>query len=873
MIKFKSKGFQKALSLSLLGLMTVGTVLQNTNITASAHNAYFLAVTIDEGNFRYVPTVVYEENDWFANSHRETELGDFTEKTVNKDSTVNSFNVPIIRYTSSSDGSLLAMTDSEMETEYKTLITGGDGDKGLAFSFPGLHSRGFAVDKRHANGTDEQMAGFMSEYLVGSLNDTIAWVTNKAGGYKNYDSNTLKAFCADLSNKANTVMRNGGIQSIVLGSSSFTLSKPSGDTDLKKAGVVEGKTTIDDYVKIATVVAGKSEEKIALAKVNKGYQDRTDIPEDYKKALKEYRDPEFLNWQYIVLQANHSADVKKITFSSVNEIVKPGAFEVAVSNLMAGLLAGLRDLLGLYPMQDVMLNGGARDVDYYYGVMPKSWMNSSALLNVVCQIIAWSIMGFAFIKMLFKRQLSTMNIGERVSLMEGVKDLILTAFLLAGFYVIYHTMIRVNYALVDVFEASSYFSDSIGTTTNTLSGGTLSAIIINVAFFFINAYYNVAYVLRAFTVAMLYGLAPLAIVTISFGGKYKSIFSSFMKELVANIFMQTINAMCIAFFTSVTSTSQMRVFELFTVLLAFVPLNNFIRQNIAGLPSGITEQASGMVGLARGIGTATLSGLSGGKSRNGGGSGANSSGGNGINPNISRNLGNNTPVGSSPLSKAKDMLNGNTQKSFPGESSTSATQEMDNQISARHVGSTGLKSHLPSAKDFGKGAFNAGMAIANAGAMIGSVAIGDKRGSEEFAKNFSNNVGGIRNSMLSSLSSPELKNAGGKDLYEGTDYSYMIMDDEEGNFNDSSLNDTEYEDNYQEMRNCFLGEGDYAEGGSKEHLRDKGINYYNSQGINDVIKGKNGKTTVKYSNDVYKNRNWKPSDVINVAKYDPSKAK
>lgn len=870
MVKQNFKGFKKALTLGLICIMTMSIFISNSVINSSAHNAYFLSVTIDENNFKYMPTIVFEENDWVANNHRETDIGDFTSSTVESNGSVKRFVVPEITY----DGSN-KMSETDIKTAYENIIKFGDGDKGLAFTFPGLHSRGFAVERRHANGTDEEMAFFVSDYLVGGLNDTISWMVGKAGGYKNFTSQEMKLFSASLANRADEVVSRGaGSKTVKLGSSTFTIKKA---TDVKKAQPVEGRTQLGDYV---SIVAPDGEEKYALAKVNKGYQQRNDISDEYKAGLLKYKDPQYLNWQYIVLQANYSADVNNITFSSVNDIVKPGTLEVAISQFFSAVLGGLRNFLGLYPMDDVLLNGGTRDAGYYYGVMPNGWMNSANLLNFICQIIAWLIMGFAFVRMLYKRQLSTMNIGERVSLMEGIKDIFITCFLLAGFGLVFHTMLRLNYALVDIFEASSEFSTSIGTANN-ISAGIFASIIINFAFFFINAYFNVAYVLRGFTVAMLYALAPLAIVTISFGGKYKSIFSNFSKELIANVFLQTFHAMCVAFFTSITSTNQLRTFELLTVLMAFIPLTNFVRQNILGLPGGIVDQASGIVSMGAGLGMGAM-GIGGklsskAKSGSGGGGGNSSSNiGTGINPNISRNINSNAPTSNSSLGSMRDSVAGTPQMSnsnLKGKDGLTSKGLSDgkNPIStsgtSKHVGSaggTGLRGIASAGGNLAKG-------IASAGASIGFGAIGDKRRMEQFAGMGADGIGGVKSSMQSAFSTPELEDGGIKDLYSDHEGMTMVMDDNKGQFNNSDFNGSDYESNFKEMSECFLGEGVYGNDGEKSQYRDEALRYYKSQGIQGVGRKNNGNTVIAFSKEMANRRNFSLKDVANVAMFDTEK--
>ena len=97
-------------------------------------------------------------------------------------------------------------------------------------------------------------------------------------------------------------------------------------------------------------------------------------------------------------------------------------------------IGGLRLLLGLYPLNEVFFNTGSRSFTYYYGVMPKGWMSSARLLNFVCLILAFTVVGFALVKLIAKKQLSTINVSERVSLLEGFKNIFVAVFSLIILY-------------------------------------------------------------------------------------------------------------------------------------------------------------------------------------------------------------------------------------------------------------------------------------------------------------------------------------------------------------------------------------------------------------------------------------------------------
>lgn len=841
MKKIKKRDFFKSLILIFLSFLSFIGLFRVSSINTYAHNAYFISITIDEGKLEYVPTVIFDENGFFANFHRENDVGDFTSMTVNNDGTVKDFTVPKITYFGDN-----AMSEDDIEKKYKEIIIDINVNA-LAFSFPGIHSN-LKNLKRHANDKDEEIAYFISERLVASLNDTLAWMMNVSGTKEKITPEQFKQISVDLANSVNSVARGTlATNTVTLGSETFTIRKLN---DSEKNLIEENdKVTINDYVYISS---SSGQSNIALVKVNKGYQNREDISTEYKKALKKKKDPEYLNWQYIVLQGNYQADVKGVTYSNISEITKPNGFELFIVGLIDGTIGGLRLLLGLYPLNEVFFNTGSRSFTYYYGVMPKGWMSSARLLNFVCLILAFTVVGFALVKLIAKKQLSTINVSERVSLLEGFKNIFVAVFSLASFYILFHSLIRLNYYLVNIFKASSEFSQYIGNSA--YMNATLGAALISVAFFIITAYYNIAYVLRAFTIAGLYGIAPLAIVSIAFGGKYKTTFTNYMNILIGNIFMQSIQVIAVSLFTSISATNSLKTFELLTILMAFIPFTNMIRQNIFGLSGGITDQASSILSAGRnlvgGVVSGAVGGIVGGKIAAKGGSMGGNSGGSSSDGSIQSSA--NTPMSSSKIGKIKDAMNGTPQ--------TKGNDTIES--GSRNLGSRKAKM----AAETGKALFNVGAGLMNAGAIVGSTATGDFSGVMNASKNIRNNSQSIVNhgkNIRSAFKNPELKEAGVKELYQGKENSTAIMDDNNGMFNDDELRMTDYNVNFKNMRDAFLGEGDFKSGGSREADRDNLIAFYKSKGINDIKKMDN-KTVVNFSNKLYNNRNFNLKDILNL---------
>lgn len=915
MHKLKKGKVSKALSLGLIGILSMGLIMSNTSLTSSAHNTYFLGITIDQssGNFKYVPTVVYEENgNMSADNHREAQIGDFS---------------PVVSGTKYKDFDLPYVEDASSDPDkakeaYKGFVDDGNGDKGLQFTFPGLHGRDAFVPKVNANGLDQDVANFMAENLVGDLNQSISFVVNNSSirTAKSYSADKYKRMVIDLANSAQKAYSSGS-SSFSVDGTTFSVTR---GTDANSKAIDETYCEPKDYVVIkapnGTIIS-------SLYHANKGYQtNRDDISKKYKDSMKgdsekKWRVSDELNWKMIILQGNYLSDVKQITFASVNEIVKPSDVALVIGEFFGGMLSGLRNLLGLYPLNDIFLNTGGRNTGYYYGLMPKTWMTSAMLLHVVCQTIAWSVMGFAIIKILLKRQLQTMNIGERVSLMEGLKDLIVTGFTLGAFALIFNILARTNYALVGLFASSTSFSEQIGQTT-TMSTGLFATIIINFAFFVITAYFNFMYVLRAFTLALLYGIAPIAIVCISFGGKYKQIFSTYTKELIANIFLQSFHAVCVSLFTNITSTTQLRTFELFGVLVAFIPLTKMLRQSILGLPGGITDEAKSATNMAVGGATAIAGGIAGGIGSRFGGSNSSSSnnsssyGGNGnkgiVNNRIQDAINSKAPVkeekanmlskganylknsvtGSTAEARNKTTSNKDLMGAMNSENNLSGVNTANNsKVLAKNGGFGSSKSPL-SVKSLGasayrqmggasgiaKGIAKASMAVGQVGLAVGGGAIGDSNISSTMLKNASRNISGATSYGNESTEGSNSFNDtadshGGKELYNSGESSTIVYDtDESGTFNNPDLADSDYGQNFKEMYQAFSGTGDYAQGNSKASYRKDAVNYYKSQGYQGIGYYNKGEgMAVKINKDVMQKKGY--DFRANPIPYNPTKFK
>jgi len=648
-LKKKRQGFFKPLSKIMLGLMTFATL--SAPIQAFAHNAYFLGITVDTGSNRYMGTVAYDDNSMIANNHKEAQIAGFYDSSILNDS----FSLPAVDTSKMGDDAKKRYTDTSK-------VSSGDGDKAMIYTFPAVHSRalvgGTATD---ATSKDMDRAYWVNDTLVSSFNDALTFVMSNSdySTTANTSSDSKTKTFMDLAVSLAQKGKSGG--SFSFSNKTFTVTK---GFDKPANGLKS-----DDYVQIS---ADGVKATPFIYRVQKGYytgQELNNNSDEYKGNKIVGKDVEYLTWKHIVLQGNYNYEVSGTSYSQVTKILKPDKFSQAISDLLNTILGTIRSALGLYTFQELMLNQGVRSSSFFYGIMPNSWYNSAQTLHFVCQVIAWSLIIGALVKLLIQRNIASINTSMRVNLMEGVQNIILTGFLLSLIVPLFHILASLNMRLVAVFANASLYSDVFGVSVGS-SGALIGGIILNIMYFLIMCYFNFVYIVRGITVALLYGTAPLFVCSIAFGGKYKQLFGSFCKELVTNIYMQTFHAICLAFFATVSIGGSARGIESIVLIFSFIPLTQFFRTNLMGLSGDMGDKLAGNAlstgaSMATGFMMGSSMGGKQGKASTGAGAGAGASG--------AKTQGSNASAGGNLQNKSSDQLRNRAEaKSSNGSATTTA---------------------------------------------------------------------------------------------------------------------------------------------------------------------------------------------------------
>ena len=578
-----------------------------------ANDAYFLAVTIDDASNCYRGEIINET----GGDHREVNVAGFSKYFTNEHKMDSSKKLP---NTPSDD-------TTDMTTYYGVDATGTNSH--MYFTFPPIHSVGFLLERVDASDKDLALAQRVVDYPLAGLNDAISFIITNTGWKKNESKESIRDIGMHLGNYDTSFTVNGKTVTAKYPHHNETISQAK---DISNIGI-----TKDDWMQL-TVDGNTRNTQFFVYQCNKGYYyaDATTAKSDplyymsssrysrYTEKLANSNEPKKMTWRMLVLQGNFNYD-NGTSYSSITNISAPSEFESLLTSLMNAIVNQIRTFLGLYSLDELMTNNGQRDSLYNLGMFPNTWTDSAILVHIICQMIAWALIGFSIVKMLWKKQLSTMNVSEKISLQEGIKNLILCGMLLGSFTLVFNFLARLNYRLVDLFTAST---TSVNMSTAAGASSSFGGVLVSFLVLGLTIYFNFYYIVRAVQLAILYGIAPLCIYTLSLGGKVAGTFTTFMKELLGNLFTQSIHALCIAFFSNVFISGNTRAFEQIVIMYSFIPIGNFIRKKVFGLEDGVAGQATQ---LAQGAVSSIGAGIAGKASDklNGSKSGGGKSGGSG----------------------------------------------------------------------------------------------------------------------------------------------------------------------------------------------------------------------------------------------------
>lgn len=441
----------------------------------------------------------------------------------------------------------------------------------MAFSFPSKEEttgKMFSREKNNATDLDAERAYAINNSLITSLNQILLMI-NDGQRFKDLESLKTATNAIIVASNANTVTHNGW--------------------------------TINTYPGNDTMV------------VSKGNQSET-----FQYRMAKYADnAEYITVGMMAAQGYYSMTAKNITTANISEEKKPGFIEKNLSELVMNVFNGLRSKLGLYSIDELVFNNGPRMAyGYSHGIMKTSWMDTAVAFHLVFQVLAWIALAFSIIKIMFDKTLSTFSVFQQISIVNSVKNIIITGFLLTASFLLLQALLILNDKVVGIFSETSGSFTALGGSA--ADNGTLASAFLSIYYFIITIYLNFVYIMRGLTTAVLIASAPLFIVSIAFSSKGSKMFSTWSRELIANIFIQSIHA----FVLGMLLTIQVGAggIEMMVISLALIPITKLFKGMIVGESGGLMGEVAGGA-MASGAGIAAGALASKGKGKGGAPSG------------------------------------------------------------------------------------------------------------------------------------------------------------------------------------------------------------------------------------------------------------
>lgn len=340
-----------------------------------------------------------------------------------------------------------------------------------------------------------------------------------------------------------------------------------------------------DYVKITKISSG--ETRIFQYRMAKGYVDvgRGINPKELGLSkIDSSDDASYIHWGTLAVEAfvNYGSDEKlQVTANDVYS-GKVGSIEKAIADLLGGFASWVANALGLWNFDEIIFNAGIRGTSTYVGgVFPTSWQPIIWGFFFVSEVVALGILLFAIIYNVGKKVMSTIDPVARASAIEQIKYLFIVALILGLL------PLAIPIFLNLAKELTGFFHDILGGKTAeekfsgfAASGGGLGSVLTYLLYLGALVYFNVFYVFRSLSVAMLIMLAPIFVALMAINENKRYMTVTWFKEFCSQLFIQPVQAFMLCVILLVPPSGR----RIETIIMAYVmiPLTNSLRQLFFG---------------------------------------------------------------------------------------------------------------------------------------------------------------------------------------------------------------------------------------------------------------------------------------------------
>lgn len=448
----------------------------------------------------------------------------------------------------------------------------------------------FPRASNNADSTDKKVAERVGSELVAGLNGAMTLVVKESGyEWPTDQQERVKAFF-ELTAALGNIKE--GDNSFKFNNVQFTAKVASGDTWV-------------EFYKNGTKIGDKYKYKI---NVYWNIMENGEHSDYQQRAHGDDKDSSLgsITWNQVVYYGNASYIAEGRTSSNQaygladgNE--KPDLFERLLADVITNVINVIREWFKLESIEGLML--GKTDFYTWNGIAPVEWLKASSVIFWIMQVIAWIVLLGAVVKLFTSNLINTMNLSTRARLLEGVSDILIAALLLAMVFPVFELLVTFNTQLIDILRDltvtnETLLADKGGTMRAFIySKGGLAGALTAIFYLFMEIYFNAVFILRGFTVCLLFGLAPAFIVCYAFGGRWKSLTFGYVKQVIGNIYIGTFYAIAMTFFGLFLFTSgtveEESVLVGLVLMWGFIPMTKMFKELTGiGESSFISQTAS-----------------------------------------------------------------------------------------------------------------------------------------------------------------------------------------------------------------------------------------------------------------------------------------
>lgn len=309
-------------------------------------------------------------------------------------------------------------------------------------------------------------------------------------------------------------------------------------------------TTIKNWVKIAPTNDQSSWEAVQWS-VPKGYSAGQYASETYSSVKETYiTPPKFISVSGVVwyaVNARKNSSTMITGSEGYNALYGYNEVEKVILKFFTSINTGIARLFGLNTVDNLIFNRGEVGYNYYKGIMPTRWMEVSKIFYWISMVVGMFVLMYGYLVSIGRISLSSISPSVRVTLKDTFLNYALVVVLQVLFVPIFNLATSINAGLVGSLShlGGTMTISAVGT------GGVISGVISSLISLGISIAINIQYLHRGLMVALLFSSAPLFISSIVIDPQRK-MFGVWCKELFAYIFMQTFNAIILAFLFMVT---------------------------------------------------------------------------------------------------------------------------------------------------------------------------------------------------------------------------------------------------------------------------------------------------------------------------------